>query len=466
MVEGVALHPALALDARRRQFWRETDTFLGFEDADPRWYTDHFSHWTLEASKSLRTTAFAREGQWAALFQPGNNEGGLLMRPQPGAFFHEASRPADFTIEFWLYPAVLGDGEHVFYWHAGSPRDIRDSGRGDGRFGRGGQSLRCQVLRNRIEWELSGFFVSPDGKLLPDLRLGTRSTMLPERWTHHLLRFDSHRGLLEYLVDGVVQAITHTTDDGREGGSVYLPHPGPGGELVLGGRYAGVLDNFAIHARYNEHPDLDVYPPMGGRMESRWFDLGAAGARLDRIDLAVRTPGMSAYRLFARSSNNPRGEGLARAPWQSLEAGTPQGERFVGRWVQVAMELYPGDRDEQSPIVEEVRLTVIPDEAPAPPPRIIARADDGAVELEWAPSPDPDTVGYVVYYGTERGVYFGRSGTGQDSPLDAGAERRIRIEGLENGRLYWFAVAAWDNPHERNIGTYSVEVPVRPLRMD
>lgn len=466
MADSLALHPAIALDARRRQFLRETDTFMDFEATDPRWYADQFAHWTLEASPSIRATSFAREGQWAALFQVQNDDGGLLMRPTSGALLHEASRPADFSIEFWLYPAVLGDGEHVFYWHAGAPRNVRDPDRVNGRFGRGGQILRCQVLRNHIEWELSGFFVSPDGTLLPDLRLATRASVLPERWTHHLLRFDGQNGLLEYVVDGLVQDIAHTSANGREGGTVYLPRPGPGGELILGGRYAGVLDNFAIHARYLEHPDLDRYRPTGGRIESRWFDLGAAGARLDHIDLAVRTPGLSGYRLFARSSNNPRGEGLAMASWHALEPGVPQDERFTGRWMQVAVELYPGDRGDQTPLVEGLRLIVVPDEAPAPPPRIIARADDGAVELEWAPSPDPDTAGYVVYYGTERGVYFGRSSTGQHSPLDAGQERRLRIEGLENGRLYWFAVAAWDNPYERNIGMYSVEISARPLRMD
>ena len=51
VTEGLALHPAIALDAKRLQFLRETDTFLSFEATDPRWYSDQFSRLTMETTR-------------------------------------------------------------------------------------------------------------------------------------------------------------------------------------------------------------------------------------------------------------------------------------------------------------------------------------------------------------------------------------------------------------------------------
>jgi hypothetical protein len=90
-------------------------------------------------------------------------------------------------------------------------------------------------------------------------------------------------------------------------------------------------------------------------------------------------------------------------------------------------------------------------------------ARDGAVELSWKPSPDMDTAGYLVYYGNARGEYFGKDAILGVSPLDAGNRTRLRIEGLDNGVLYYFAVAAYDRALPYHMGEFSREVSARPL---
>jgi hypothetical protein len=75
--------------------------------------------------------------------------------------------------------------------------------------------------------------------------------------------------------------------------------------------------------------------------------------------------------------------------------------------------------------------------------------------------------GYLVYYGTASGEYFGDL-TSAGSPVDAGNRTSFRLEGLKNGTLYYFAVAAYNTEPGRQVvepGAFSRETAARPLRM-
>jgi hypothetical protein len=86
---------------------------------------------------------------------------------------------------------------------------------------------------------------------------------------------------------------------------------------------------------------------------------------------------------------------------------------------------------------------------------------DGAVQLRWKNSPDPSVQGYLVYYGTASDNYFGEGAALGISPIDAGSQNSITINGLKNGTLYYFNVAAYSRPSQ--VGGFSREVRARPL---
>jgi hypothetical protein len=100
---------------------------------------------------------------------------------------------------------------------------------------------------------------------------------------------------------------------------------------------------------------------------------------------------------------------------------------------------------------------------------VTALARDGAVELSWRESPEQDTAGYLVYYGTSPGDYFGAGAVVESirvsSPIDAGKRTSLRIDGLRNGVLYYFALSAYDWVNPDHGGEFSREVSARPLRM-
>jgi len=255
-----------------------------------------------------------------------------------------------------------------------------------------------------------------------------------------------------------------------------------------------MIDEFRIYRRYLESPVLAKYPASGGRAESRTLDLGHANSQLLKIEaLGGRTSDVagrvrneyagngslsfqdhSALNFSVRISNDPYR--WNDAPWIPVRPGTELPDTIRGRFVQVAADFYPSGDGETTPYLAELKVIYRAAEPPLPPIHVTAVARDGAVELSWRASSSREVGGYLVYYGTARGEYFGDHAILDNrvrvSPIDAGNRTLIRIEGLTNGRLYYFAVAAYSvlqklNDGARMIlpegGEFSREVAARPL---
>jgi hypothetical protein len=131
------------------------------------------------------------------------------------------------------------------------------------------------------------------------------------------------------------------------------------------------------------------------------------------------------------------------------------------------LELYPDVQADESPRVTDISVVYEPDRAPVPPQRVFADPEAGGVRLSWSPTYEEDIAGYLVFYGTRPGSYFGRGavtsgGVEADSPIDVGRTREVVISGLEPGRMYFFAVAAYDELGRTRPGVLSSEVSARP----
>jgi len=150
-------------------------------------------------------------------------------------------------------------------------------------------------------------------------------------------------------------------------------------------------------------------------------------------------------------------------PWVIFTPGAEiSGVR--GRYVQIAVDFYPSADGECSPYLEQLNIVFMRGEAPLPPRNLTAVAKDGSVQLRWKQSTSASTAGYLVYYSAVRGDYFGNDSSLGPSPIDVGITTNINIDGLKNGTLYYFRVAAYDLAGgSRNIGDFSAEVTARPL---
>jgi hypothetical protein len=424
-----------------------TDLLLHFDDG----FTDAAGHYSVRSLGSA-VSELSRIGSGAASFADGDEE--IRLIPRSGAFFAPGSASGDFSIEFWLYVTNLGADEPILSWSGARLLDGSPVG----------QYLTVEKRAQRLHWDLENLFLPADRSRI-SVRVSGRRQLIPRRWQHHLLRFDSRTGLLEYRVDGVPEDIVYATSSGRESGERYLPVVGRAAsdELVIGGGFVGLMDELRITRRAVEEVRLHRYDGTIGVVETRTFDFGDSGSRLDRIESDARTPGNTDLAFYYRLGSGDSSRVLDELDWVPYRLGDPIDRE--GRYAQVRVELLADGSWENSPVLRSLSVFYTPDEPPAPPQRVSAQPGNNAVTLRWADVPETDVAGYWVFYGERPGRYFGEDADRGTSPIDVGNVNEVTLSGLENGRLYYFAVAAYDESIAPGTTTLSSEVSARPSQI-
>lgn len=104
--------------------------------------------------------------------------------------------------------------------------------------------------------------------------------------------------------------------------------------------------------------------------------------------------------------------------------------------------------------------TIIIEEENPPEAPVITSAslNEYSVELLWNPSPDIDVAYYMVYFGTRGGPPYEGSASvlGNPSPVKAGTDTSVKLEGLYKDSTYYFALKAVDRCG--NASVYSNEM--------
>ncbi|GHV84172.1 hypothetical protein AGMMS50212_15120 [Spirochaetia bacterium] len=481
---GARPAPVLLLSSKVEKQDAETqDMYISFDESDPARWKDHALHYTLRAGGSIQRAdgKWARLGGGAAVFTGQSsvsmNSGGeplVITANRQDALFQAGRRLGSWSIEFWVYPNGMETGEELISWTA-SDRSVGNE-----------QSSRVQtiiltVYKNRLHWNFTNFFISPDNSKSHNVTLDASNPLVPKEWSHHLIRFDDESGFFEYLVNGIPETSTFVTTTKAEGGEIWNARVGERGYFMLGQHFNGMFDEFRIHNKFVEMPAIKRYPAEGGRFESVPVDLGECNSAIEQIDISggrVRINGKniqnefvrngnfnfaddSQVQFFARTANTA--SGVEKEKWEPFNAGHLRSP-LKGRYVQVGAVLYPSGNLEATPYIDEIKIVYKSKGPPKPPPRVTAIAGDLSVELKWKLSEEQDLGGYLVYYGTESGVYFGDESLSGASPIDVGKRSSITIDNLKNGTLYYFAVSAYDNMDFMVPGELSREVSARPLR--
>jgi hypothetical protein len=439
----------LVLQDKQQTSGEASDLYLGF-DEDP--VRDSSGNFTVrnENGAALVSVLHKIRGKGAGAFQYGAR---LLLMPERKTLFSQGTVSEDFTISFWMYPATLGEGEVIFRW--------------ENTFSRGNvleyQELSCVISGRMLLWTFENFFQNPDTGPKTLLLRGS-VPLVPRTWHHHALFFDAATGMVEYLVDGQPEAIMYATASGREDGKVSYPRVD--GEqrppLVIGEGFTGFLDEFLIARNISADTDLAAFRALGGTAETSIIDLGYGGCAVLRIEAAWRAPGDSAVFFYYRLSD--KAEDLETMEWMPFIPGAVLPSMTTGRYLCVKAELFPNGWRTLSPRLMD--FTVVYEEnAPPPPPSFVtASAGDGKVTLRWSPVADPRLKGYFVYYGSKPGVYDGTESVLGSSPVRTEKQTSLTLEGLVNGKLYYFVVSSYDE-YSDLTGQFSTEVSSRPSRL-
>jgi hypothetical protein len=461
-LEGVTAVPGrwgfrdLALAGGAYRVDGATELLLHF---DSRASTDATGSYAITGQGPVLSDSVSAVGVDSAAFTGGRQ--GVRLAAPAGSMFSTGAVWSDFTIEFWLYPANLADGESMLSWN-GSDRGGAEQTQ------LLSQSFVCFIRDRKLVWDFTNLFKLPGADRIPVMLNGTRQ-ILPRVWHHHLLRFNSREGLLEYLLDGVPEAIVHITDTGSETGSIALPVLGSAfsGPLVLGAGFTGFMDELRISRRSVEDPVLSRFLGRTGTATSRIIDLGYSATRIARIESVTTTPSDSGIEFSYQAADTWGGRKSLKSDtdWVPFTPGTDFGESLKARYIQLRVELYPDGTRTKSPLLSSLKVVYEPNLPPAPPAGLVATPGNGKVTLTWRTVNDLNVKGYVVFYGTSPHNYLGLGSARGDSPIDAGSSTTLEIGGLENGSLYYFAVAAYDTSDPRQQSEFSAEVSARPSRI-
>lgn len=445
--------PDIELRAAASEDATPPDLYLSFDGEAP---ADDSGRWGVDVVGPYARSAKARFGAGAGSFKAPDTK--LTLQPKAATSFAPDQPMRDLTLEFWVKPTRADSGEIVLLWKANR------------RNGKSWipQQISCIILRNRVVFGFINFFADPDGRQTTFSLQGTQA-IVPGTWSHHLVRFDSSTGLLEYLMNGEVEAVTYATSTKKQAGAVFNPVPGGSGRLELAPNFTGLIDEFRIVQDFIEEPALRRYPAAGGSAVSPIFDLGATNSAILGIEATARTPGEAAVHWRYRAGDTSAGWRDDDPEWVPFVPGADlAGDRAAprGRYLQLRMELYPDAAGERSPAVSEIRIRHEQDRAPSPPSAARAAPGDNRIAISWTPVSESDIEGYVVYYGLSSGDYFGTGASEGPSPIFVrGAKTAgLTLHGLKNGTLYFIAVAAYDGANPPHIGESSREISSRPSR--
>ncbi len=433
------------------------DLYLSFDKPLPE---DGAERWTVKTEGPYRVSSAdeARFGAGAGVFRAPSTK--LTLNPVNSEVLKAGQLGGDFSLEFWLRPSKAENGEIILLW-----KSSQISGKA-----LLAQQLTALVQRNRMSFGFLNFFADPSGKATA-FSLQGASLLVPGRWAHHLLRYDSATGLLEYLMDGKPEAVAYTTATGRQGGSVFLPLPGSAGRLELAPNYTGFLDEFRLSEGWIEKPKLARYDASGGRAVSPIYDLGAANSVIARIDSYTVEPAEAAIHWSYRAADSSAAWRDEQPAWQAFKPGSvllgPDGKQLRGRYLQIRMELYPDASGERSPRIAGLRIQYEPDLPPPPPAKVLLTPVDGGIRVDWSPVVEADLQGYVLYYGHASREYFGEGALQGPSPIWVPGRNStsFTLKGLRNGALYFIAVAAYDGASPPHVGEFSREASARPSRV-
>jgi len=437
-----------------------TDLLLHFDGPSGR---DFLGKYRYSGNAPVLGTGSAL-GKGCAEFSGSSPAGSL--NSAAGALFASGTLWDDFALEFWLRPAALSSGEVVLSWE----------GARKGEKGLIPQSFRCRIADRKIVWDMDGLLSMPDGTYA-SRELAGRTLILPREWHHHLLRYDSRTGLMEYVLDGSLEAVAHVTDTGREDGAPAMIRLGtaPSDGLSLAPHFTGWMDELRISRTFVENPMVSRLQDASGIAMTRILDLGNPETRILRIESDQTRPKDTDISFALRITDTmEEAYHPGSTHWVPFLPNSPLAEEVRGRYLQIRMELFPDGTFSLGPRLSSVRIVFEPNLPPNPPSLVTAETGNGRVVLHWKTVNEPGVAGYRIYYGNRPGNYLGTGSARGDSPVDAGqAEedpqrknwKRLEIAGLENGKLYYFSIVAYDSSGTPQISRFSQEVSARPQRV-
>ncbi len=373
-------------------------------------------------SFSSRTKVF---GDSSAKFARPNST--LEIRPNHGSLFRQTQATGSFTIEFWLNPSTLSNGEIIFKRYG----PVIERGKIAKYSG-----IVCQIENRRLKWSFHHIFHSLRWKenhpidLTQFIEIKGIKRLKRNQWAHHALSYDATTGKLTYFRNGDEKVSQFVTDTGQPGDTILTPrfYPQVRSMLTIGERYYGYMDEFMISriaktSRKNrihiigqdnegKYFNIQKYTAQEGEVVSNVEDLKHTGSFLKKVKLNLEQNNGSLIILEYRMRDYPfRGDGK-EVPWVSLDTYHPStrlNHETTGRYFQWRAILKAGHQGKYTPIFKDISFHFEIDRKPSPPKNLLAYSSEGQVILKWIGNVEKDVNRYRIYYGIKTKNYIDQS---------------------------------------------------------
>lgn len=437
----------------------DTDLLLSFDDGR----ADVQGAYQLISFQGYLQKDLHALGNGAVVFL--DSSAGMVLEPRQGSMFQPGTYLGAFSIEFWFYSGAPREGGEVLAWQGSSWIGTEPLF----------QKILVSLQDRRLTWNLENFFVrgeigdQTDGFTGLPVVLRQRRELIPRTWSHHLLRYNPDRSVLEYLVNGVPESVVHVTDTGDQTGTPFNPYVGELSEpAVRIGQYLnGAVDEFRISRTWREPDQSRTGDLERGRLIYRPLDLYYPGARVQGAQVEGRTPGATEIRTYFFLSDYLEDPGFSDPRWQLLdvqgglkEVSEDPRPAYRGRFLYTMVELLPDGVRENKPGLRSLSVEYRTDPVPPAPQGVrVSNTEDGVL-LEWNPVLRGNPEGYMVFFGTGPDTYF------DQNPRRVEQGNQALIQGLQPGRVYYFRVGSYNYSNNPQRGAHiplelSSEVHIR-----
>ncbi|WP_300367813.1 fibronectin type III domain-containing protein [Brachyspira sp.] len=367
-----------------------------------------------------------------------------------GDFKYFYNTMTSFTLEFYLNPHRLRINSQVL-----SKMAIYNDN-GVTKY----SGIRANIINGRLVWQFNNLF-SYNG-VYTNITLSEGEYLKEYEWRHHSISFDASTGKLVKYIDGLEEQVVYLTSTGDETGSPYIIEfdnikldP-----LYLGQGFTGAIDSFYFTPSYKQNFNLYKYTENGD-IVSKVIDFENNNTFIDSINYIGSFTNGSNIDLYYRISDyyfSPDDNNIA---WERLLYTTNLISSSSTRYIQIKVVLNSNADRNITPILNNVSIVYHHAKVPQVPINLTASSIDGnSVILKWEGSHE-NISGYKIYYGTKSGVY----NDAQHTPIIVGNQNEYIIEGLIEGKVYYFTITAIGGEDGNSESGFSQEVYVRPVSL-
>ena len=444
---GSKAYPDMVLQSSRYHVDKNTDLLMHFDTR----IDDAANRYKTKSGTVRISHRYTAMGTGSGVFT--NDGQGIQLVPKKDSYFAPGNTGDSFSMEFWLNPAYAADNEEIISFR--SSRKNRKNEIVP-------QEVTCYIEGRRLKWTFKNFFFDPV-HFTSSVTLKGEDTIIPEEWHHHMLVFHSSNGLLEYYMDNKLEGITYATASGTDDNAPLVPLIGAiiQGKFLLGKNFTGFMDELRIEKKIVDKPVLSEFQNSSGSFTTKLIDMGRGGSKLEKIHVDADIPDNSTILSYYRVYSDFRQTLQSAPPWEPFRPGTFITKMNTGRFFEIRLKMYANGSGTLSPEIHSIQTVYDKNLPPLAPLSVKAVPGNGSITLYWKNIGEADIQGYLIYYGTKSGVYFGADAQEGTSPISVSGVT-YTLHGLTNGTLYYFAVAAFDKAGVSYPGAFSKEISIRP----